>query len=129
MLQSCATCALGEQLLKRVDEINSKKRHRALNFINELKDFSELEFHSVDDDRHCYHLLVASLANGKRDKFIRKLAEKYSIQCVVQYYPLNRYELYKKLGFGEANIPNTNSFFDNMVSFPFQQTLTEKELG
>ena len=32
-------CALGEQLLKRVDEINAKKRRRALAFMDELKIF------------------------------------------------------------------------------------------
>ena len=122
-------CALGEQLLKRVDEINAEKRRRALMFIDELKDFSELEFHREDSDRHNYHLLVARLANGKRDQFIRTMAQQHSIQCVVQYYPLNRYDLYRKLGFGEAVLPNTDAFFDNMVSFPFQQTLSEADLS
>ena len=122
-------CALGEQLLKRVDEINTEKRSRALEFIDELKDFSELKFHREDSERHNYHLLVARLANGKRDQFIRIMAEEYSIQCVVQYYPLNRYDLYRKLGFGEAVLPNTDAFFDNMVSFPFQQTLSEADLS
>ena len=37
------------------------------------------------------------------------------IQCVVQYYPLYRYDLYKKVEQGEANCPNTDLFFDNMV--------------
>ncbi len=122
-------CALGEQLLKRVDEINTEKRRRALDFIDELKDFAELEFHCEDSERHNYHLLVARLANGKRDQFIRTMAQEHSIQCVVQYYPLNRYDLYRKLGFGEAVLPNTDSFFDNMISFPFQQTLTEADLS
>ena len=73
--------------------------------------------------------IVARLANGKRDEFIRTMAQKHSIQCVVQYYPLNRYDLYRKLGFTEASVPNTDAFFDNMVSFPFQQTLSELELS
>ena len=121
-------CALGEQLLKRVDEINSEKRRRALEFIDELKDFAELEFHREDSERHNYHLLVARLANGKRDQFIRTMAQEHSIQCVVQYYPLNRYDLYRKLGLGDA-VLNTDSFFDNMISFPFQQTLSEMDLS
>ena len=122
-------CALGEQLLKRVDEINAEKRRRALTFMDELQDFSELEFHREDSERHNYHLLVARLINGKRDQFIRTMAQQHSIQCVVQYYPLNRYDLYQKLGFEMANLPNTDEFFDNMVSFPFQQTLTEADLS
>jgi dTDP-4-amino-4,6-dideoxygalactose transaminase len=122
-------CALGQKLLERVDKINSEKRRRALLFINELKNFPEIEFHKVENDRHNYHLLVAKLANGKRNDFIRIMSKRFSIQCVVQYFPLNRYDLYAKLGYGNADIPNTDNFFDNMVSFPFQQTLTDSQLS
>ena len=43
----------------------------------------------------------------------------------MQYYPLNRYDFYKKLGYGEADCPNTNQFFDNMISFPFHHMMDE----
>ncbi len=121
-------CALGNQLLQRVDSINQEKRRRAFAFIEALQDFSELEFHSEYSERHNYHLLAARMLSGKRDAFIRTMAQQHSIQCVVQYYPLNRYDLYRKLGFGEAQVPNTDAFFDHMISFPFQQTLTESDL-
>ena len=122
-------CALGQKLLERVDKINSEKRRRALLFIDDLKDCPELEFHRVENDRHNYHLLVAKLKNGRRDEFIRIMSKRYSIQCVVQYYPLYRYDLYAKLGFDKAEVPNTDDFFDNMISFPFQQTLKDSELS
>ena len=93
-----------------------------------MQDFDQLEFHRVDNDRHNYHLLVAMDKSGKRDSFIRKMAFDEGIQCVVQYYPLNRYDLYQKLGYGEANCPNADRFFDNMISFPFQHMLTDSEL-
>ncbi len=32
--------------------------------------------------------------------------------------------LFRKLGFGEANCPNTDIFFDNMVSFPFHHMMS-----
>ena len=66
--------------------------------------------------------------SGNRDKFIKKMALEKSIQCVVQYYPLNRYDLYIKSGLGEANCPNADKFFDNMISFPFQHMLSDMEL-
>ena len=50
------------------------------------------------------------------------------IKCVVQYIPLNRYDFYRKLGFGEADCPNADAFFDTMISFPFQDTLKDDEL-
>ncbi|MEO2173986.1 MAG: DegT/DnrJ/EryC1/StrS family aminotransferase [bacterium] len=62
------------------------------------------------------------------DEFIRKMATEYRIQCVVQYSPLYRYPFYQKLGLGDASCSNTDKFFDSMVSFPFQQSLTSEDL-
>ena len=74
-------------------------------------------------------MLVAEITNGKRDSFIKEMASEYGIQCVVQYYPLNRYDLYKKLRYGEASCPNADNFYDNMVSFPFHSSLSNEELN
>ena len=121
-------CALGLKLLERIDEMNGQKRKRALDFITALSEFPNIEFHLVKSVRHNYHLLAAKINNNQRDNFIRKMATEKGIQCVVQYYPLNRYALYQKAGFGSANCPNADHFFDNMVSFPFHHSLTEEDL-
>lgn len=122
-------CALGVKLLDRLDAINEEKRHAALAFIDALGDCPELVFHRVPNGRHNYHLLVARVANGWRDMFIRHMAFVYGIQCVVQYCPLNRYPFYQKLGYGIADCPVADDFFDNMVSFPFQHMLSSAERG
>lgn len=120
-------CALGTKLLQRIDNMNSFKRERANKFINELKEFDELVFHKVENNKHNYHLLVAYVKNGKQNEIMKKLVYDKKIKCVVQYYPLNRYPLYKKLGFEKANCPNTDEFFDNMISFPFQHWMSDKD--
>lgn len=122
-------CALGTKLLDRIDTINNEKRKRAINFIDSLKDFPELEFHRVDSTRHNYHLLVARVTNSKRNEIIRKLFNEKNIKCVVQYIPLHRYDFYKKMGFGKADCPNSKLFFDTMISFPFQHWLTDDEIS
>ena len=124
-----AQCALASKLLERVDSINSTKRERALRIIDKLVEYPELRFHRVSNRRHNYHLLAASLADGKRDKFISRMAKQYGIQCAVQYYPLYRYPFYEKIGFSDADCPNTDKYFDNMVSFPFGHSLTDTELN
>ena len=101
---------------------------RALAVIDALSDCPELEFHRVDTTRHNYHLLAARVMDGKRDQFMRRMAYDEGVQCVVQYYPLNRYPLYVKSGFGEAECPNTDLYFDNMVSFPFHHMMSEQDL-
>tara|TARA_B100000686_G_C16653447_1_gene896833 strand:- start:187 stop:1284 length:1098 start_codon:yes stop_codon:yes gene_type:complete len=121
--------ALGSLLLDRVDEINKNKKQRAISFIDAFSNNLPISFHKEESSRHNYHLLVAEITNGKRDSFIKKMASEHGIQCVVQYYPLNRYDLYKKLGYGEASCPNADNFYDNMVSFPFHSSLSNEELN
>jgi len=120
-------CALGAKLLDRLDKINGEKRNRAIKFIDELKDFPQLEFHRVDSERHNYHLLVARELTGKRDQVMKKLSSEKGIKVVVQYYPLNRYDFYRKLGLEKADCPNADTFFDNMISFPFHHWLCEDD--
>ena len=117
-------CAIGEKLLDRVDLMNNKKRERALRFIDELNCFNEIEFHRVDNVRHNYHLLVGKVKNNKRDIFIERMSIK-GVQCVVQYYPLNRYDFYIKAGYGYSNCPVADDFYDNMASFPFSDVMDD----
>lgn len=122
-------CALGAKMLDRIDEINDFKRQRALHLIDALADFPELQFHRVPDRRHNYHLLAARMTSGPmvRDRFMTRMYEEKGIKCVVQYLPLNRYDFYKKLGYGDAACPEADAFFDSMVSFPFQHWLSDAD--
>ncbi|MDR1360174.1 MAG: DegT/DnrJ/EryC1/StrS family aminotransferase [Deltaproteobacteria bacterium] len=122
-------CALGAKQLERVDEINAQKRRRALAFIDALREYPELVFHRVESSRHNYHLLAARMEGSvaRRDDFMRRMLGEHGVRCVVQYYPLNRYPFYRKLGFGRADCPAADNFFDHMISFPFQHNLSEDE--
>ncbi len=120
-------CALGSKLLDRIDAINREKRTRALHFMDALSGYDALEFHREEFNRHNYHLLAARVTNGKRDQIMKALAYDKGIQCVVQYYPLNRYPFYQKIGFGSADCPNTDLFFDNMISFPFHHWMNDSD--
>ena len=121
-------CALGAKLLDRVDEMNLLKRKRALKIIDSLDEYSELAFNREESKRHNYHLLVANLEKYDRNDFISYISDFKGVQCVVQYYPLYRYDFYKKLGFGEFNGKNSDKFFDTMISFPFQYMMNEREI-
>lgn len=119
-------CALGAKLIDRIDTINEEKRIRALRFMDALADFPELVFHRCETSRHNYHLLVGTLTNGTRDAFIRSMFYEHGVKCVVQYAPLNRYALYERLGYTDS-YPDSDTFYDSMISFPFQHWLTENE--
>lgn len=127
-------CALGTKMLERIDAINQERRRRALAIIEQLQDFPELSFQKYPDYcEHVYHLLTAQLlsspgSESRRDEFIRMLAYEYGVEAVVQYCPLYRYPMFQKAGFGEASCPNTDLYFDNMVSFPFTLNLKQDQL-
>lgn len=127
-----AQCALGTESLKNLDAMNQKRRKRARKMIAALKDFPELSFQEIKESKmHVYHLLSAKYDGGKfgktRDNFIETMVQKYKIKTIIQYYPLYRYPIFKKAGFEKANCPNTDDFFDNMVSFPFHYWMSDKD--
>ncbi|AXR65015.1 DegT/DnrJ/EryC1/StrS family aminotransferase [Leptospira mayottensis] len=124
--------ALGSVLLKRISLLTEERRKRAHEFINSFNEFEELFFQKQNDSKaHSYHLLVAKYKtkNNKknRDDLISILSKKYKIQVIVQYYPLYRYDLFKKMGYAKAICPESDDFFDNMISFPFHIWMNEND--
>ena len=119
-------------MLKQLDKLNAIRIKRAKKAINKLSSIRELSFNTNNKNfRHVYHLLSAYVEPNKklnRDKLIKILFKKYKIKCAVQYYPLKRYDLFKKNGLGKAKCPNTDRFFDNMISFPFLDGLIPNDL-
>ena len=95
-------------------------------------DYPELKFQQVPDGcGHSWHLLAARYDGQRwrrsRDEFMSDLAFSAGVRVAVQYRPLYRYPMFQKAGFGHAVCPNADRFFDNMVSFPFQQWMPEEQ--
>ena len=68
-------------------------------------------------------------ANFNRNDLIKNLYKNYSIKCAVQYYPLYKYPLFKKMGFEKHKCKNTEKFFNNMISFPFHIWMSDKQFN
>ena len=129
-----AQAALGSALLKRLDALNARRRERALAFRAALKGFPELVFQKIDaPEAHVHHLLPARYDSPRRgsdrDALLRLLSEKYAIKAIVQYYPLYRYDLFKKMGHGQAACPETDRFFDSMVSIPAHEWMSDADFA
>lgn len=116
-------CGAGIVMMRKLDQFNDLRIRRAKQFIKNFSNFPELNFNeSFNDRRHVYHLLSAYYKSSKkinRNILIKRLYENYSIKCAVQYYPLYKYSLFKKMGFSKGKCPNTEKFYNNMISFPF----------
>jgi dTDP-4-amino-4,6-dideoxygalactose transaminase len=125
-------CAVGRLLIKRLDAINQKRQHQAERFRTAFKDYPELSFQKVPDGfGHVYHLLAARVDGPKgknRDDLIGLLSTKYNLDPIVQYWPLYRTELFQKFGFEQANVPETDRYFDNMISFPWWSDMSDETI-
>jgi perosamine synthetase len=126
-------CALGTKMLERLDAINAERAGRARRFIDAFAGYPELVFQRTPEGcGHSWHLLAARydriLFGASRDEFLDTLALSSGVQAVVQYCPLYRYPMFRRAGFGESQCPQTDRFFDNMVSFPFQQWMPAAQL-
>ena len=115
--------AVGRSLIKRVDSINEQRRKQAARILAALTDCPQLQFQKVPDDReHAYHLLAARYdapAGTTRDDLIQHLLDRYQLKTIVQYWPLHRTPLFQQFGFDRAEVPESDRWFDNMISFPW----------
>jgi perosamine synthetase len=124
--------AVGRLVLKRLDNLTEQRRKRGLAFRDAMKDFPELKFQTIHASEAQSHHLLPARYDGKnktRDDLIRILSTEYGVKTIIQYYPLNRYDLFKKTGHAEADIPETDMFFDNMISFPFSIVLSDADFN
>ena len=122
--------AVGRMLLRRLDRINQQRQHQATRFRTALQDCSELSFQHIPEGcEHVYHLMSARYDEQRhgrhRDDLMALLREKYQLKCIVQYWPLNRAELFRKFGFSEADVPESDRFYDNMISFPWWSDMSD----
>ena len=126
-------CGAGIIMMQKLDKLNELRIKRAKKFIKSFKKFKELGFNeSFVSKRHVYHLLSAYYQPSKkinRNNLIENLYKKYSIKCAVQYYPLYKYSLFKKMGLGKHKCKNTEKFFNNMISFPFHVWMSNKQFN
>jgi perosamine synthetase len=123
----------GTLLLERLDAINAIRRLHARKIVSALSEHTQLSFQRIPDDcRSAVHLLPARFeetGGATRDDLIELLYDEYGIKCVIQYCPLYRYELFRNNGyFDDGSCPETNRFFDSMISFPFGSDLDDHDI-
>jgi len=119
-----AQCALGSILLKRLDKVNETLRAQAFRLMKGLEDIKEISFQKVPPGhQHIYHVLIGKFDGSKlgktREDFMDIMTNEFGLRMIVQYYPLYRYPLFQKMGFGTADCPNLEAYWDHSFSFPW----------
>jgi dTDP-4-amino-4,6-dideoxygalactose transaminase len=128
-----AQCALGSALLNRLDCVNEGLRRQREYLRGKLSECREISFQYEPSGHHAiFHCCVATFEGGElgktREDFMSLMTKKHGIRLIVQYYPLYRYPLFKKMGFGEADCPNLESFWPNSFSYPWCLDIGEEKL-
>jgi len=121
---------VGRLLLKRLDDINERRQHQAKRFIDAFKEYPELSFQHVPERcGHVYHLMPVrydGIPFGKTRDDLLEVLNKYNLKAIVQYWPLNRSSLFKTFGWGHADVPVTDHFFNNMIGFPWWSDMPDE---
>jgi len=56
------------------------------------------------------------------------MTKEHGIRLIVQYYPLYRYPLFKKMGFAEADCPKLEKFWSGSFSYPWCLDIGQENL-
>jgi perosamine synthetase len=119
-----AQCALGSVLLKRLDLISETLRAQYRALQERLSPLDFLQFAVIPPERqHVGHAFVVNMrdasAQESRDEFMERMTREYGVQLIVQYYPLYKYPLFQKMGFGHAECPNLEKYWPASFSYPW----------
>lgn len=126
--------AIGLAQLRRYDrEILTKKKQLVSWYENALKGLEnkiELPVFKEGDTECCRHLYMIRLKDAteeQRNEVIVKLAEA-GIATNVHFQPLPLFTAYKNLGFDIKNYPNALAMYQNEISLPLHDMLTEEDV-
>jgi dTDP-4-amino-4,6-dideoxygalactose transaminase len=119
-----AQCALGSELLKTLDASNDILIAQAARLRKAVAEIPELTVAAIPAGyRHIFHQFVMHFDGSKfgknRNDLLDFLTGEAGIRAIVQYYPLYRYPLFQKMGFGEQDCPTLEGWWDNSFSFPW----------
>lgn len=112
------SAALGLAQLERLDELNSRRRLRVLEYLHELRDLDWLTLPSWDKTS-AWHMFVVRIKN--RDRFIDYLLA-HGISAGVHYKPLNTYSI-----FPQTKLPVTDRVWKTLVTLPLYPDMTDEE--
>ena len=129
-----AQCAVGSAELKKVDNYNDTLISQVGKIRAKLADTPEIEFAEFPKVyRHIYHQCVlhfdGSAFGATRNDLLDIMANDYGIRVIVQYYPLYRYPLFKKMGCGAHDCPVLESWWDESFSFPWWCGMDDKTIA
>ena len=114
--------AIGIEQLKKLDQMNARRREITNRYNSELKSLDWLELPVMKDySNNANHNYV--IKTPYRNELNAYLAD-HGISTGVHYIPNNHYEMYKEFG---NSTPITEGIWQFLLTLPLYPTLTDEE--
>ena len=115
--------ALGITQLKKNERGVIRRNEIASKYKQAFK--GKVKFQSLPDSSYnAHHLFIVEVQNRKElyDYLIEN-----KIFAQIHYIPLHYLPYYKRIGYGEASLSNSEKFYKNCISLPMYPSLTDEE--
>lgn len=126
--------ALGLAQLERYEDIIAKRKYLIENYEKKIYDLLggkvKILPHKTKDYDSVGHLMITNIegiTDKTRDAIIDYMANQKSVATNVHYVPLPMHTAYKNLGFKASCYPNSVEVYENEISLPLFNKLTELE--
>lgn len=112
------SAAIGIEQLKKLDEMNFKRKQIAKKYSEEIEIEKKMPF----NEDCSYHFYWIEIHN--RNSFIKKMFQN-GIETGIHYKPIHTMKFYK----GSTKLPNTESVGERIVSIPIHPNLTQDDVN
>jgi len=122
-------CALGLSQLKKLDDFIAKRYQIAKKYDKAFENSIIKPLYPFNENS-AYHLYVVRVDFNKlnitKAELFYKMKEA-GIFLQLHYIPINKQPYYKKLGYGNENLPNMYKYYEEAFSLPIYPSLSEIE--
>lgn len=122
--------ALGLSQLSRINQFVQRRREIAKQYIDSFSSLSK-NIETIPEETgefHSYHLFAVKVADSKTRWKLFDYLKKQGIFCQVHYIPIYWHPYYREHGFKDLRLPNTERFYERILSLPMYPSLSDSEL-
>lgn len=123
-------CALGTSQLERAEQGLDRRQEIARRYDEAFADLAPdtMQLHGVPDDkiRHAFHLYVVEVADRRG---LYDYLREQGIYAQVHYVPVHTMPYYRDIGYDEADLHLSETYYAGGISLPMYPALTDEEQG
>ena len=124
---SSLAAALGMAQLNKVDDIIKMRKENA-NYMNErLNEITGIKIPKSDETDHVYQMYTIEVDKNIRNKLMLYL-KNYNISSKIYFKPAHKYNVFKKYGIKNVNLPITKKIAEKVLTLPMYPHISKNEM-